>query len=143
MAEPIIQEKDKKEIQTVFERLEQPVTLVYFTQEHACQYCRETHQLVDELTALSDKLSLEVYDFAKDEETVKAYGIDKIPALVLLGDKDYGIRFYGIPAGYEFATLLEDIVDVSRRDHGLSPEVLALLEQVDQPVHMQAMITPT
>jgi len=143
VAEPIIKDRDKKEIQSVFERLEEPVTLVLFTQEHECQYCRETHQLLEELTALSDKLTLEVYDFVKDKDKAEDYGIDKIPAIVPVGDRDYGIRFFGIPAGYEFATLLEDLVDVSRRDHGLDEEVMAMLEKVDRPVHMQAMITPT
>ena len=88
------------------------------------------------------------YDFARPEpfteaDLAKKYGVDKIPAIILVCDRDYGIRFYGVPAGYEFAALVEDIKDVGGRDPGLSKEVMAELAKVDQPVHMQVLISPT
>ena len=70
-------------------------------------------------------------------------GIDKIPSTALLGDRDYGIRFYGVPAGYEFTSLIEDIIDVSKRDAGLPEELLNELSKVDKPVHIQILISPT
>ena len=143
MANELIKDKEKKLIEKQFSVLEGDVRILMFTQEIECQLCAMTRQLIEELSALSDKISLEVKDFVADAELAKQYGVDKIPAIVLMGEKDYGIRFYGIPGGYEFATLLEDIRDVSLRDPGLSDEVKALLEQVDKPVHMQAMVTPT
>lgn len=144
--DPMIKDKDKKQIEELFGELDQPVRLVMFTQEIECQLCGATRQLVQELGALSDKIEVEVHDFVADAELAKAYGVDKIPAVIVRGtgeDEDYGIRFYGIPSGYEFTTLVEDILDVSRRDPGLPEEVMELLARVDQPVHMQAMITPT
>jgi len=139
----MIKDEDKLEIKKVFSALENDVKMIFFTQEHECQYCSHTHELLNELAPLSDKLHLEVYDFVRDADKVKKYGIDKIPAIVLEGERDYGIRFYGIPAGYEFTTLIEDILDVSRRNPGLDPKVLAELSKVDKPVHMQAMVSPT
>lgn len=114
-----------------------------FTQEFECDYCKITRELLEAVSGLSEKISLEVYDFVKEIELAKSYGIDKIPATILLGDLDYGIRFYGVPAGYEFTTLIEDIIDVSRRDPGLPKEVLNELVKVDRPVHIQVMISPT
>ncbi len=142
MAE-IIKDKDRQQIRQLFRELDQPVKMVMFTQKTECDSCAVTRRLVEELGALSDKLQVEVHDFVKDEDVAKQYRVDKIPAVVLLGDKDYGVRFYGVPSGYEFATLLEDIVDVSKRDPGLSSEVMSMLEKVDKPVHMQAMVSPT
>ena len=64
-------------------------------------------------------------------------------AIVVRGAKDYGIRFYGIPSGYEFNTLIEDIVAVSNHEHGLSDDTVARLSDLEQPVHMQVFVTPT
>jgi alkyl hydroperoxide reductase subunit AhpF len=69
--------------------------------------------------------------------------VDKIPATVIEGDQDYGIRYYGMITGYEFATLLQDLVDVSKRDSGLSPETKNRLKKVDQKIHLQVFTTPT
>jgi glutaredoxin-like protein len=139
----MLKDDDRQKVTEFFQAVEQPVKIVMFTQEFECEYCTMTRELVEELAELSDKLSVEVYDFVKDEALAKEYKIDKIPAVILLGDKDYGIRFYGVPAGYEFMTIIEDIIDVSKRDHGLPANIIAELAKVDQPVHMQAMVSPT
>ena len=139
----LIEEKDKKAIQDKLKDVAGPVKIINFTQELQCQYCRETRQLMEELAALSGKLSVEVFDFEIDKEKAKKYNIDKIPATVIEGPKDYGIRFYGIPAGYEFATLLEDIVAVSKSKTGLADKTREKLKTVTQPVHIQVFVTPT
>lgn len=138
-----IQDKDRTVVQTRFEELDQPVKLINFTQDVECMYCRETRQLMEEITELSDKITLEEHDFAADEDAVKRYSIDKIPATVVEGDKDDGIRFFGIPAGYEFGTLIEDIIMVSKGDSGLEPETRLALATLTEPVHLQVFVTPT
>ena len=141
--EGVIKEEDKKALKKAFEELQNDVKLLMFTQETECEFCSVTREIVEEVAALSEKITAEVRDFVKDAELAKKHGVDKIPAIVLIGEKDYGIRFFGVPAGYEFATLIQDIVDVSRRDPGLPKEVLDELAKVDKPVHMQVMISPT
>ena len=64
-------------------------------------------------------------------------------ATVIQAEKDSGIRFYGIPSGYEFTSLLEDIIDVSKGDSGLSEASKALVKEIKQPVHLQVFVTPT
>jgi glutaredoxin-like protein len=88
---------------------------------------------------------METYDFVEDKPMVEKYNIDKIPAVAILGEGgiDYGIRFYGIPAGYEFTSLVEDIVDVSRGTANLPQAVLDELAKVDKPVHLQVMVSPS
>jgi glutaredoxin-like protein len=120
-----------------------PVKLVHFTQELNLEYGREAKQLLTELLALSDKLSLEVYNFLLDKDKVSEYGIDKVPATAVRNGRDYGIRFYGLPAGYEFATLLDAILSVSHVDSELKAENKAKLAKVSQPVHLQVFVTPT
>lgn len=91
------------------EDLEKRVTLVLFTQEprrltvpdylkgQECHFCKETRQLVEEVSSLSDKINLEIYDFEGDNEKVSSFGIDKIPAVAVQSEKDFGIRFFGVP----------------------------------------------
>ena len=120
-----------------------PVKVVHFTQELNLEYGRETKQLIEELALLSDKLSVEVYNFLLDKEKVAEYRIDKVPATAVRDGKDYGIRFYGLPAGYEFSTLLDAIVSVSKADSGLGAESKEKLTQVTHPVHLEVFVTPT
>ncbi len=139
----VLKERDKQTLTKLFGELTGQVNLVMFTQEVECEYCQLTRELVEEITALSGKISMRVYDFVQEATKAKEFGVDKIPAVVVMGDKDYGIRFYGVPAGYEFNTLIETILDVSRGEHGLPQDQADELAKVDQPVHMQVMITPT
>jgi glutaredoxin-like protein len=139
----LLKDEDRQKVRSIFEAVKHPVNLIVFTQPFECEYCQMTRELVQELAALSDRITVDVFDFVDDEAIAKQYNVDKIPATVVRGDKDYGIRFYGVPAGYEFMSLIEAIVDVGKRDHGLPETILALLARVDQPVHMQAMVSPT
>jgi glutaredoxin-like protein len=140
---PRITDEDRKTLEKELEKLERPVTLIFFTQEFECQYCQLTRELLNELVELSDKLALKNYDFVRDKTEADKYGVDKIPAIVLLGEKDYGIRFYGAPAGYEFTTLIEDIIDVSRGTTDLTEGTKEALRKLEKPIHIQVFITLT
>jgi glutaredoxin-like protein len=145
----LISEKDAEYIRGEFEtNLVNPVKLVMFTQSIECQFCAETRQIVEEIASLSDQISTEIYNFVTDKATAEIYDVDKIPAIAVLRvedgeDKDYGIRFYGIPSGYEFTTVIEDIVDVSRGDSGLQPKSREAVAGLTEPVHFQVFVTPT
>jgi len=141
---PILRDKDRELLKDkLAKELAAPVKLVFFTQELECETCHIAGQLAQEVAALSDKIELVTYNFVVDKEPVAKYKIDKIPALVIEGDKDYGIRYYGVPYQYEFASLIEDIVDVSRRSNRLSPKTKEALQKVANPVHIQVFVTPT
>jgi NADH-dependent peroxiredoxin subunit F len=138
-----IDEKTKKELRALLEKLQEPVTLIYFTQPMACPMCREQEQILKEFAALSPKLNLEIRDFVKDTDKVLQFRIVRIPATVVMGKKDYGIRLYGITSGYEFASLLEAVLMMSSGKSGLHPELEQLIKAIDVPVHLQVMVTLT
>jgi len=140
----LIPSSDKAQLQELFkEKLLNEVKLIVFTQETECRFCQETRQLVDELSSLSDKIMFESYDFVKDVDKANDYGVDKIPAVLIVGERDYGIRFYGLPSGYEFASLIEDILDVSSGVTHLSQETKNRLKTLNKPIHIQVFVTPT
>ncbi|MBW2340758.1 MAG: thioredoxin family protein [Deltaproteobacteria bacterium] len=139
----ILKDKDRNKVQNLFKQIDNDVTILMFTQETECQRCEMTRKMLEEISGLSDRISLEVHDFVAEGDLAKKHGVDKIPATVLLGDKDYGIRFYGVPAGYEFNVLIQDIRDVGKRNPGLSEAVTAELAKIDEPIHLQVIISPT
>jgi glutaredoxin-like protein len=136
---------DKKELLTneFNEKLEKPVKILMFTQEIECRFCSDTRQLAQELASLSDKITTEVYDFVADADKAEKYGIDKIPALAIIGEKDYGVRIYGIPYGYELQTLIEAVINVSRGRTDLADKTKAILAEVKTPVHIQVFVSLT
>ena len=146
---PLISQKDADHLQAEFEaNLVNPVKLVMFTQTVECQFCAETRQIVEEIAGLSDDISAEIYNFVTDKATADLYGIDKIPAIAIMRvedgeDRDYGIRFYGIPSGYEFSSIIEDIFDVSKGESGLQPKSKETVADLTEPVHFQVFVTPT
>jgi glutaredoxin-like protein len=135
----------KTELQKHFSVLTKKVEIVFFTQELECQFCRETRSLLTELSEVSDKIELVIKNFVVDKSEADQLGVDKIPATVLIDEngKDFGIRFYGIPSGYEFTSLLEAIILLGTGETNLSPEVVNKVKAIDKPVHLQVFVTPT
>lgn len=144
---PLLDDKTRRDVQEMLADIAGPARIVVFTQPFECDYCKETREIAEEIAALSDQLSVDVYDFQDDAEIAEKYGVDKIPAIVLLGadDKDYGVRYYGIPSGYEFSSLLHDIKAVAAGPEGveLSDEALAFLDSLEEDLHLQVFVTPT
>ena len=139
----VLTEDVRGKVREEFKELPGKVKLVVFTQEFECANCRENHSLAEEVAALSDQVDLEVNDFVLDKEAVERYGVDKIPAIAVEGEKDYGVRFYGVPAGYEFVTLIEAIKAVSAGESGLAPKTKEALAGLKEPLHLQVLVTPT
>jgi glutaredoxin-like protein len=146
----MLEEKIKEQVKEMFKELEAPVKLIVFTQDSLitipgleCETCKDNRLLMEEVATLSDKISVEIVDFVKDKDRVAEYKIDKIPATVIQGEKDQGIRIYGLPAGYEFPTLLSAIRGVSRADSELSDDSKKKLKEISKPVHIQVFVTLT
>lgn len=127
-----------------FRSLQRPVRLVVFSQAMADPESEQVRRLVEELAALDDRLSAESANFVLDQERVRELGIARTPAVAVLGEtQDHGIRFYGMPSGYAFGTLVDAILDVSSGDSGLTDATRAALGRLARPVHVQVFSTPT
>ena len=139
----LLNEQTREQVAQQLEGLQAPVRLTVFTQEEGCEYCQETTALAQEVADLSDQIEIEVHDLALDEDAARRYKVDKVPAIIVEGERDYGVRFYGVPFGSEFVSLLEAIRSVSSGDSGLAPETREMLAGLKDPVHLQVFITLT
>ena len=140
----LITEDVAGQLKKEFERLKGPVRLAVFSQALADPDSEQVKRLVEELAAVDSRITAESYNFVIDKEKVEALHIQRTPAIAILGaEKDYGIRLYGLPSGYEFGTLVDAIVEVSGGDSGLSEGTRKALAEVSRPVHIQVFSTPT
>jgi glutaredoxin-like protein len=139
----LLSETVRKKAAEMLSQVANAVKLVLFSQEMECQFCREARAVVEELAALSDKLSVETFDLVNDRTKAAEYHVDKVPAICIIGEKDYGIRYYGVPAGFEFTTLLSLVGLVGARNGGLKPETKTKLEGLASPADIQMFVTLT
>jgi glutaredoxin-like protein len=121
---------------------------LFFGTEKQCQHCADTLQLVEEVSNLSDQLSLSVFDIEDDAAVAEIYNVKLTPGLVIAGEDedgpiDYGIRHAGIPSGHEFSSLIQDILLVSSQDSGLGELTRDFLAALTEPVLLQVFVTPT
>jgi alkyl hydroperoxide reductase subunit AhpF len=140
---PFLQPRDQEAVRKEFERVGGPVRLTVFATELGGEQNTQTVALIREVAALSDQLSVTVLNPHIDREQATAYGIDEAPAVVVEGAQDYGIRFLGIPAGYEFSNLIDSIIAVSTGEAGLSDETKAALAGLTEDVTIKVFATPT
>ncbi len=154
----LLRDADRENLRQELSKLQNPVKLLFFSQALNCDYCPLTKQVLEELVSLSDKIQLQEYNCAIDRDAVAQYKIARVPAIALVRveppkllvtgnepsrERDYGIRYYGVPAGFEFAALVGDIMDVSLGESGLSDQSKAALRQLKEPLHLQVFATPT
>ncbi len=152
---PLLGEQEQQIVKERLGNLTRDVEMVLFTDsstviapgKEPCIYCKETEQLLREIEPLSDKVHLVVYDLATEEGKKKAeeMKVEAAPTIILRekGSDAVNIRYRGIPAGYEFASLLEDIEMIGRDGHGLPDEVVKELNELPQDVILQVFVTPT
>ncbi|ACS90049.1 MULTISPECIES: thioredoxin family protein [Thermococcus] len=141
----LISDGDKKIIkEEFFSKLVNPVKLLVFIGKDHCQYCDQLKQLVEEISELSDLVTYELHDFDSEKELAEKYRIDIAPAVVMTQNgKDLGVRYFGLPAGHEFGSFLEDIVDVSKGETDLSEETKEALKEINKDVQIYVFVTPT
>jgi len=139
----ILTDRDRDAVRKEFARLAHPVTLTVFSQELGPESCQHTEQLVREVVKCSDKLTVNILNLVLDREQAEAYGVDRVPAIVVEGARAYGIRFFGLPGGYEFTNLIDAIIVASTGEPALNAETRGILAGLTRPVHIRVFTTPT
>jgi len=140
---------DQDKLREAFAEMTSAVKIVFFTQTLGCETCPQTRQIIDELPPLTDRVTIEEVNLVLDAEKAKSFGVDRVPALALVGvdaqgaEHDSRIRFVGTPAGYEFISLVQAVLLVGGREGTLTPENREKLAALTDPITIQVYTTPT
>lgn len=147
-----LNDQDASFVRKRFEQeLDHPVTLEFFTPSAGglvlpgqdSELAEYTRQILADVAALSPKITLNVHSTATDPDSAQTFGIARTPATAVIGAQDFGIRYYGIPGGYEFATLLDIIIAVSRAKPPIAEQSREILGRLKDEAHIQVFVTPT
>ena len=148
----LIEDQQKAQLKRTFRKdLKAEVELRLFTQRPSpiavpgreCRYCAQTQQMLEELTALSPKLHLEIIDIYAQPELASDEEITRVPAIAFGKKGKAKLRFFGIPMGYQLAVVVENIKTISRGVSPLSMDTRKKLRGINQPVHIQVFVIPT
>jgi len=140
---------DQDKLREAFAEMTGAVKIVFFTQTLGCETCPQTRQIIDELPPLTDRVTIEEVNLVLDGDRAKAFGVDRVPALAIVGvdgqgvEHDSRIRFVGTPAGYEFISLVQAVLLVGGRQGTLTPENREKLAALTDPITIQVYTTPT
>lgn len=149
----IISAADQDTLRERFAReLEGDIKIVHFTKapslllipgQQDSPYLQQTAQLLRELASLSERITLEVHDVRQEPEAAARWGVERVPATILAGPVEGRLRFYGIPAGYEFPAFVDDLIDAANSQSRLSDASKEALEGLEGDAHIQVFVTPT
>lgn len=135
--------QDERAVTQEFTKLTGPVTLTVFASELGPETNGQTVALIREVAALSDKISVKVLNPFIDRDQAQAYGVEVAPAVVVEGARDYGIRFLGLPGGYEFANLVDSVIAASTGETSLGEGTRTALGELQEDVTIKVFTTPT
>lgn len=145
--------RDQEAIRAKFtQELLGPVKIDYFTQKELdlvvpgrepCAYCKPAREMLQELAALSDLISLRVHNIEDEREAAAKFGVERIPGIVLRGRNGASFKFYGMPGGTGFPSFLDTIVDVSRNEVLFSQDSVKALGKLKEDVRVKVFVTPT
>ena len=104
----------------------QPITLHYYVPDVDSWYSFAERQLLSAIAQVAPRITVSVHPDRWDAQREAGLGIARTPAMALYGpqQQDTGIRYYGMPDGYE-------------------PATLAQTQQLVQPVHLEVLVSPT
>jgi glutaredoxin-like protein len=132
----------REQVREMFEGLVTEVKAHLFLDEADCLYCNDVKDMVDQLAELTDKINVIEHKDSLDSGKAKEWGVEYHPAIVLHGEKEYRIKFYGIPAGHEFGALVNTIINVSTGTPTLPPEIIEDIASIDKPINIKVFVTP-
>ncbi|MEM2940679.1 MAG: thioredoxin family protein [Thermoproteota archaeon] len=141
----LLDDKNREMLRSMFNReFKDPVDIIVFTDEKDCKYCNETLQIAQEISSINPDIVVRHYPSEKSIREMEKYRVKLFPATIIASpEKDYGIRFFGIPSGYEFETYVKDILMVSSRRSMLKDSTREFIKEVGEQLNIKVFVTPT
>jgi len=137
--------KEKKQLKELFEKIENPVQILYFFKEVECDTCIKNNEFVEEISKLSKKIFLKKIECTTKNKISNHFKIEMVPAIILTNKQkiDFGIRYYGLPGGYEINSFVNSILEVAGIKDSLPKNILERIAKVDQKIKIKIFVNLT
>jgi len=141
---PILRPEEETKVREWFGELARPVELfVALGPEETprpgagdLDFGAEMVRLCEGLAELGDRVTCRVED--------EPEGFPRFPAVSIRPEgQDAGVRYDGLPWGYELGSLVGGIIEAGRDEPTLRPESVAALEELDRDLTLDVFVTPT
>jgi glutaredoxin-like protein len=138
--------------QRLKEDLTSRVRIDFFTQKPSsifvpgreeCVYCQDIQVLLEEIASLNDRVTLTVHEFGDAQALATTLGVEQVPAIVIRGQTNRPIRYYGLPAGTEFASFIEALVESATGKFDLLADSTRRLRKLKEEVRLRVLVTTT
>lgn len=140
----ILRPEEEARARELLSALERPVELlVALGQEETplpgardVDFGAETLRVAEGLAELSERVTVRVEH--------EPEGFPRFPSVAIRPEgRDAGVRFDGLPWGYEIGSLIGGVLEAGRRDSSLRPESLEALAALDRELAIDVFVTPT
>jgi glutaredoxin-like protein len=127
------------------------VRIDYFTQKPSriyvpgrqdCPLCEDVKTMLEEVASLSDRISLTVHELAESRSAATSLGVDKVPAIVIRGQANRAVRYFGMPSASQFPAFISALSEASTGTAVLEQDSQKLVKKVRSEVHLQVFVTP-
>ena len=135
-------DSDKSALERRFASLVEPITLLVFADDEPIS--KQLMELANALAATSDKIKVDVQpaDSGRNPK-MRELKLDHWPVLIPTKGDFTRIRYYGVPAGYEIAPMVEGLVELSVSSTGLSPKAREALSTVRRKANVKIFVLPS
>jgi alkyl hydroperoxide reductase subunit F len=141
---PLLRAEEESKVREWFAELVRPVELVVALGPEETpragsgdvDFGAEMVRVCEGLAALGERVTCRV-----EEEPE---GFPRFPSVSIRPDgRDAGVRYDGLPWGYELGSLVGGVVEAGREESTLRPDSLAALEELERDLSVDVFVTPT
>lgn len=140
----VLNEEVRDQLRQILSTMQGEVKLLSFT-EAGEELGENLMAFMSEISELSDKLSYESLEFSKSNPSpeMTRYGIERAPSFLVLNSdgEDKGMRFYGLPSGYEINSFLSAVIEQSGAEEELPEELTDRIRAITKPVNIKVFVT--
>ena len=115
----------------------QPDTKILVRGRPPCPRCEPTHELLQEIAGRSDQIDLRVHEFFNDPKTAAKWGAERVPGIVIHGEINRPLRFYGFPGGSFLPMIVDLLIASSAKPPAPPAELSALIKKLREPVRIR------
>ncbi len=106
-----------------------------------CAACRPVQELLEEVSGLSPKVTLETIDYYANLSDAQQDGVTRIPAFTVGRNSDNRARYFGTPSDGLLGVLVSALIGASNKKSPFKLETRRRLRRLKEVAHIQVFVT--